>query len=89
MSFGSFVLLPNIIGTSSFLVFESTDKDHQPCWDAFRAKTYQLTSFTYKSNGTAYKWSDLCMDANLSNQQYGKSITVQPKSLVLNYVVKY
>ena len=93
MSFGSFVLLPNIIGGSSYLPFESTTaiQNKNPAFGAFKA--YQqvnllVTDSKYK-NTNELRWADLWLYANLGNSLYGASNSVQPQSLVLNYVIKY
>lgn len=92
MSFGSFVLLPNILGKSSYLPFVDTSAidNKNPCYDAFRANIYQLTCYYFIAQSvTKYRWADLMLYANLSSSLYGSSNTVQPPSLVLNYVIKY
>nr|DAI16324.1 MAG TPA: hypothetical protein [Caudoviricetes sp.] len=86
------ILGPNITGGTSYLPFVDTnDIDNKnPCYDAFRANTYLLTNFYYYAQSVkAYRWADIMLYANLSNFLYGSSNTVQPTSLVLNYVIKY
>ena len=84
MSFGSFVLLPNITGltmspniraTGCFIHREeANDSHHMIVVD---------TTSTYPLYGQIY------FDASLSNTIYSNSKTVQPRSLVFNYVIKY
>lgn len=84
MSFGSFVLLPNITGAvypvctdgsfthSGMMTFSSA-----PAWFGTGGGSYTTASGT------------LIADASASNSIYGKSDTVQPNSIVLNYIIKY
>lgn len=86
------ILGPNITGGSSYLPFVDTNAidNKNPCYGAFRANIYQLTNFYYNGQSVAaYRWADLMLYANLSSSLYGSSNTVQPTSLVLNYVIKY
>lgn len=86
------ILGPNINGCTSYLTFWETEfKDNKtPCFGAFKANAYQLTTlYSYPQNDADYRWTDLAIYANLSNFLYGSSNTVQPTSLVLNYVIKY
>lgn len=85
-------ILPNITGGTSFLPFIDTSAidNKNPCYDAFRANAYVLTNCYCKVQSVAaYRWADIMLYANLSNFLYGSSNTVQPTSLVLNYVIKY
>lgn len=86
------ILGPNITGGTSYLPFVDTNaiNNKNPCYGAFRANAYQLTNAYYKDQSVAaYRWTDIMLYANLSNFLYGSSNTVQPTSLVLNYVIKY
>ena len=77
MSFGSFVLLPNITG--EILAFTHGIGAFSPVkyYDSAMSNTYD--------HGMSY----IKLDASLSSNIYNKNTTVQPKSLVLNYVIKY
>lgn len=77
MSFGSFVLLPNITG--EILAFTY-------CNGAFSLiKYYDAAAKSTDQHGMHY----LKFDASKSSNIYNKNTTVQPTSLVLNYVIKY
>lgn len=80
MSFGSFVLLPNITG-----IF--TTHNHYPYL------TGPFSSAGINGVGLAYAETipvlKIKMDANKGSAIYGKGETVQPSSLVLNHIVKY
>lgn len=81
MSFGSFVLLPNITGSKS-LRFIGDDYT-----GAFYATDVDLNQiYTGSSIGST---GILHLDASRSSSIYGNSTTVQPKSLIFNYVIKY
>lgn len=80
MSFGSFVLLPNIIG-----IF--TTHNHYPyLTGAFSAAGTNGVGLAYASTIPVLK---LNMDASKCSAIYGKGETVQPSSLIFNYVIKY
>ena len=86
------ILGPNIIGGSSYLPFVDTSaiNNKNPCFNSFRANVYQLTNFYFTNQSVAkYRWADLMLYANLSSSLYGSSNTVQPASLVFNYMIKY
>ena len=90
MSFGSFVLLPNITGGLTYMVHvdNSDMKNKQPEYGAFKALRFQETSLATQ-NTFAARWSDPFFNAALSNSIYKEPSTVQPASLVLNHVIKY
>ena len=87
MSFDSFVLLPNIIGTSAYCY----------CWGAGVVSTGALkdskmsnkASMVSGHNPEAYELLAIDFNAKNSNQIYHTDSTVQPRSLVFNYIIKY
>ena len=90
MSFGSFVLLPNITGKLQYLIHTDTSaiNNIQPESGAFRANRFQTTSLAAQTTN-AIRWTDPSFNAALSNSIYKEPSTVQPASLVLNHVIKY
>lgn len=90
MSFGSFVLLPNITGGLTYMVHvdNSAMENKQPEYGAFKALRFQETSLATQTT-FATRWSDPFFNAALSNSIYKEPSTVQPASLVLNHVIKY
>ena len=87
MSFGSFALLPNITG--SIINFFGL-KDHQAVHEAFglsMPKEYQ--NYQEAAHTTSVQNINIYFEAKCSNSLYEKSDTVQPKALVLYYVIKY
>ena len=90
MSFGSFVLLPNITGGLKYMIHVDTSalNDNQPEYGAFRALCFQTTSLAAQTTA-AIRWTDPSFNASLSNSIYKEFSTVQPASLVLNHVIKY
>ena len=90
MSFGSFVLLPNITGGLTYMghVDTSAINDNQPESGAFRALRFQSTSLAAQTT-TATRWSDPFFNAALSNSIYKEPSTVQPAALVLKHVIRY
>ena len=84
MSFGSFVLLPNITGAIELGFIQSAK--HSGAIDI-----KQLSGVVnLQQNGdvnTAY--CRVTTDASKVNALYKETNQVQPKSLVFNYVVKY
>ena len=79
MSFGSFVLLPNITGTTGWL------RNATQMTGAF---TLGDTAYVYNNNQSVTA-ENTKFDASRSNSIYNRSNSVQPSSLVLNYVIKY
>ena len=85
MSFGSFVLLPNITGKFGII------------WSAaLRVLVQEGALYTDTFNpgqlpgGTInYGVPYLQFDANKSSSVYGNASTVQPSSLIFNYIIKY
>ena len=80
MSFDSFVLLPNITGNISPM--EGSFPSATGCF---------IASGSWKGgegNGN-YSYVNLVFNAEKSNSIYNKSTTVQPNTLVFNYVIKY
>ena len=90
MSFGSFVLLPNITGGLAYIghVETSAINDNQPEYGAFKALRFQDTALATQTM-RATRWTDPFFNASLSNSIYKEFSTVQPASLVLNHVIKY
>ena len=86
MSFGSFVLLPNITGKFGRLWSETPNTFVQEgalYTDKVMAATLVGGEAT---NGITY----LQFDASRSSSIYSNSVvTVQPSSLIFNYVIKY
>lgn len=84
MSFGSFVLLPNITG-SVYPVCTHGTFSHSGMM------TFSSVPNWFGTNGGSFTTAagSLCADASASNSIYGKSDTVQPNSIVLNYIIKY
>ena len=82
--------LPNITGKLQYLIHTDTSaiNNTQPESGAFRALSFQTTSLAAQTT-TATRWSDPSFNAALSNSIYKEFSTVQPESLVLNYVIKY
>ena len=90
MSFGSLVLLPNITGGLPYIIHVDTSaiNNNQPETGAFRAVRFQKTTLAAQTT-SATRWTDPSFNATLSNSIYKEHSTVQPTSLVLNYVIKY
>ena len=85
MSFGSFVLLPNITG--SFSIGGAKEARYSEASKAFSTsqKTVVINAAAYSSGlGAEFNFS-----ASRSSSIYDNSTTVQPPALVLNYVIKY
>lgn len=92
MSFGSFVLLPNITGK-----FSITTQNISYGWLPL-AYTEGCFIKESKSKGTGVNSNSAIaiedslvaiLRASSSNSIYKNNAVVQPKSLVLNYVIKY
>ena len=81
MSFGSFVLGPNITG-NLYLVTGGNG-----CTGSFyyTSSTNSRISASVVDNGI----NDIGFSASKSSSIYGNSTTVQPNTLVLNYIIKY
>ena len=84
MSFGSFVLLPNIIGNFSLSEMRPVEITN----GAFYTLTQHPVPNTYRSSGSGSSYI-FGFNAHLSNSIYDSSTTVQPNSLVFNYIIKY
>ena len=69
-------------------VDNSAEENKQPEYGAFKALRYQNTSLATQSM-SAIRWSDPFFSAALSNSIYKEYSTVQPKTLVFNYAIKY
>lgn len=84
------ILGPNITGGLTYIVHvdNSAMENKQPEYGAFKALRFQETSLATQSM-SATRWSDPFFNAALSNSIYKDPSTVQPASLVLNYVIKY
>ena len=84
MSFGSLVLLPNITGDFSLSEMLSLEKTN----GAFYTLSATPTSNTFREKGSGANYI-FGFHAYLSNSIYNRSDTVQPASLVFNYIIKY
>lgn len=84
------ILGPNITGRLSYIGHVDTGdiNNTQPEHGAFRALNFQETVFATQTT-KAIRWIDPSFNAALSNSIYKEFSTVQPESLVLNYVIKY
>lgn len=85
MSFGSFVLLPNITGKYGGLWTGNPDGLVQ------EGALYTDNVIVASMTGGAARISQtiLQLKASRSSAIYGNSSTIQPESLILNYVIKY
>ena len=83
MSFGSFVLLPNIIGSVKAYNMNLLSKV-TGAFDYVRDGGGSIQSI---NGGIGYNIFNI--DASRSSALYSTSETVQPSSLILNYVIKY
>ena len=84
MSFDSFVLLPNIVGNFSLSEMRPIEITN----GAFYTLTQHPVPNTYRSSGSGSSYV-FGFNAHLSNSIYDSSTTVQPNSLVFNYIIKY
>ena len=82
MSFDSFVLLPNITGKLGIV---SGGARKTSGTFSLNSERYSLISASVVANAEA----GINFSASNSNSIYGNSTTVQPKSLIFNYVIKY
>ena len=93
MSFGSFVLLPNITGeinkNTSHAKAQFLSDCIPLCTGAFSVTT--ISTFAIPDYSDASNLPNaIQFNANSSNAIYADSITtVQPKALIFNYVIKY
>ena len=84
MSFGSFVLLPNITGNFSLSEMRPVEIAN----GAFYTLKQNSVPNTYRNEGWGSSYI-FGFNAHLSNSIYNRSNSVQPSSLVLNYAIKY
>lgn len=84
MSFGSFVLLPNITG-----LVTSPNLNATGCLIHYDATTNTDHMILVDNTSKYQLYGQIGFDASLSNTIYSNSKTVQPRSLVFNYVIKY
>ena len=85
MSFGSFVLLPNITGKFGIIwsaALRVLVQEGALYTDTFNPGQLSGGNINY---GVPY----LQFDANKSSSVYGNASTVQPSSLIFNYIIKY
>ena len=85
MSFGSFVLLPNITGKFGIIwsaALRILVQEGALYTDTFNPGQLPGGNINY---GVPY----LQFDANKSSSVYGNASTVQPSSLIFNYIIKY
>lgn len=86
MSFGSFVLLPNITGKFGRLWSETPNTFVQEG----ALYTDKVMAATLVGGGATDGITYLQFDASRSSSIYSNSVvTVQPSSLIFNYVIKY
>ena len=78
----SFVLLPNITG--SFLAVDGGIHAVSGVFSHSSNLTSRISASTVDNANQGVNFS-----ASNSNSIYGDSTTVQPKSLIFNYVIKY
>ena len=83
MSFGSFVLLPNIIGSVKMYNMNALSR----VTGAFDYVRDGSGSIQTVDGGVGHNVFNF--DASRSSALYSVSETVQPSSLVFNYVIKY
>ena len=83
MSFGSFVLLPNITGKIGMVTGGIFGPRGVFSYD------YSVSYSRISASVVANAESGINFSASNSNSIYGDSTTVQPKSLIFNYVIKY
>ena len=90
MSFGSFVLLPNITGRVKSLMSPTSEAWSVPSYTsgAFTACNIKKLSSDIVGGSSDTEF-DLSFIASLSSSIYDNSTTVQPLSLILNYIIKY
>ena len=80
------VACPNIIGQT--LAASTTNSD--PAYYSGALSTQDIGLYRVTNSGTlGYAKVQLNFDASKSNAIYSKSSTVQPKSLILNVIIKY
>lgn len=89
MSFGSFVLLPNITGSIDTRISLMIINPSLGAFANSNAITSKQSNFGDFVNSSTCNITDLNFNASISNSYYGKHHIVQPLSLVLNYVIKY
>lgn len=85
MSFDSFVLLPNITGKFGIIwsaALRVLVQEGALYTDTFNPGQLPGGNINY---GVPY----LQFDANKSSSVYGNASTVQPSSLIFNYIIKY
>ena len=83
MSFGSFVLLPNITGKLGMVTGGIYGARGVFSYD------YSVSYSRISASVVANAEDGINFSASNSNSIYGDSTTVQPKSLIFNYVIKY
>lgn len=82
MSFGSFVLLPNITGSMTGIQRKGGINV-----GVFTGSTTRVGTNEGEKQGTGS--NDVYFNASRSSSIYGSSNIVQPKALIFNYIVKY
>ena len=88
MSFGSFVLLPNITGhfTNGWVNCNVAVINPTGAFYTTISTRDQIDPSKFCKSTNPY---DVYFDASRSNSIFNKSQTIQPLSLVLNHVIKY
>ena len=84
MSFGSFVLLPNITGGFSQRSAGASGRPGCISVSLIENSGYRLALDTSAQTGDFFNFNASC-----SSSLYGASNTVQPNALVFNYIIKY
>ena len=87
MSFGSFVLLPNITGTAEFLGVETCEGTN--AMKGSHSSRNSGWSYGHRENYDGNNLGVIEFEASNSNSIYANFSTVQPNSLVFNYIIKY
>ena len=93
MSFGSFVLLPNITGgfwdLASTLNIPTMGTANGVFFTNYLTKNNGVYSIYGKSVSYYDDKDGIGFNAHLASSVYRNTSTVQPKSLVFNYIIKY
>lgn len=93
MSFGSFVLLPNITGGFWDLASTLTLPTMGTANGVFFTNYLSKDNGVYSIYGADHSYYDdkdgIGFNAHLASSVYRNTSTVQPKSLVFNYIIKY
>ena len=88
MSFGSFVLLPNITGSFGAGWYDCVVAIINPSGAFYTKNTTRIQGNIQHREQSTNPYNSF-FDASRSNSIFNKSQTIQPLSLVLNHVIKY